>query len=38
MQEIITYTLVVLAVVFLVKKYVFPSKKDKNCNSDCGCN
>lgn len=37
MQEIIAYTLVVLAVAFLVKKYIFPAKKDKNCNTDCGC-
>ena len=37
MQEVIVYFLVVLAVFFLVKKYVFPSKKAKNCNSNCGC-
>jgi hypothetical protein len=37
MQEIIAYTLVVLAVVFLVRKYVFPSKKGSGCNSGCGC-
>jgi len=37
MQEVIVYTLVILAVVFLVKKYVFPSKKNSGCNTDCGC-
>lgn len=37
MQEIIAYGLVVLAVVFLAKKYFFSDKKDKNCNPDCGC-
>ncbi len=38
MQEIIAYSLVILAVVFLVKKYLLPSKKAKSCNTDCGCN
>ncbi|TVZ56550.1 hypothetical protein OD91_1839 [Lutibacter sp. Hel_I_33_5] len=37
MQEIVTYILVVLAVVFLVKKFLLPTKKDKNCSTDCGC-
>jgi hypothetical protein len=37
MQEIITYVLIILAVVFLLKKFVFPSKKDKSCSTDCGC-
>ncbi|KGL62679.1 FeoB-associated Cys-rich membrane protein [Polaribacter sp. Hel1_85] len=37
MQEIIAYLLVVLAVAFLVKKYIFPSDKDKGCSPDCGC-
>ncbi|RCS26255.1 FeoB-associated Cys-rich membrane protein [Polaribacter sp. WD7] len=37
MQEVIIYIIVALAVFFLVKKYIFPSKKDKNCNTDCGC-
>jgi hypothetical protein len=37
MQEIIAYILVVLAIVFLLKKFVFPSKKDKGCSTDCGC-
>ena len=37
MQEIIAYILVVLAVFFLVKKYVFPSKKNSGCNPGCGC-
>ena len=37
MQEVIAYLLVALAVVFLVKKYIFPSKKGKGCSPDCGC-
>nr|WP_254712504.1 FeoB-associated Cys-rich membrane protein [Polaribacter pectinis] len=37
MQEIIAYSILGLAVVFLIKKYVFPSKKDKGCSTDCGC-
>nr|WP_231874462.1 FeoB-associated Cys-rich membrane protein [Polaribacter atrinae] len=37
MQEIIAYILVVLAVFFLVRKYIFPSKKNKGCSSGCGC-
>ena len=36
MQEIIAYILVTFAVIFLLKKYVFPSKKDKGCGSGCG--
>ncbi|WP_340914129.1 FeoB-associated Cys-rich membrane protein [Polaribacter butkevichii] len=37
MQEIITYIIVVLAVAFIVRKYIFPSKKKKGCSSGCGC-
>ncbi|QXP63503.1 MULTISPECIES: FeoB-associated Cys-rich membrane protein [Polaribacter] len=37
MQEIIAYILVVLAVAFLLRKYVFPSKKKKGCSAGCGC-
>jgi len=37
MQEVIMYLLVALAVVFLVKKFIFPSKKSKGCSPDCGC-
>ncbi|QXP66011.1 FeoB-associated Cys-rich membrane protein [Polaribacter sp. AHE13PA] len=37
MQEIIAYILVVLAVAFLLRKYVFPSKKKKGCSDGCGC-
>lgn len=37
MQNIIVYTLVILAVIFLLKKFVFPSKKEKGCSTDCGC-
>jgi uncharacterized membrane protein YuzA (DUF378 family) len=38
-QEIIIYILLGLAVIFLLRKFVFKSKKKKgNCDSDCGCN
>ncbi|WP_299156063.1 FeoB-associated Cys-rich membrane protein [uncultured Tenacibaculum sp.] len=37
MQEIITYIFVGLAVFFLVKKFFFKTKNDKNCNTDCNC-
>ncbi|MBT3741897.1 MAG: FeoB-associated Cys-rich membrane protein [Polaribacter sp.] len=37
MQEVVVYFVVALAIFFLIKKYVFPTKKDKNCNTDCGC-
>ncbi|WP_299132490.1 FeoB-associated Cys-rich membrane protein [uncultured Tenacibaculum sp.] len=37
MQEIITYSIVVLAVVFLVRKFFFKTKKDTNCNKECNC-
>ncbi len=37
MQEVITYIVVALAVVFLVRKYIFKTKKRKNCNTDCDC-
>jgi len=37
-QEIIAYALLGIAIFFLVKKYFFKSKKNKNCgNGDCGC-
>jgi hypothetical protein len=37
MQEIAVYVLLILALFFLVKKYVFPSKKKGNCNTGCDC-
>ncbi len=37
MQEIITYSIVVLAVVFLIRKFFFKTKKDKNCSKGCNC-
>nr|WP_298782550.1 FeoB-associated Cys-rich membrane protein [uncultured Polaribacter sp.] len=37
MQEVIVYFLVALAVVFLVRKYFFSPKKNKNCHTDCNC-
>nr|WP_299666739.1 FeoB-associated Cys-rich membrane protein [uncultured Polaribacter sp.] len=37
MQEILVYLFVVIALFFLVKKYVFPPKKKGGCGTDCGC-
>ena len=37
MQEIIAYILVVLAVIYLVRKYIFPSNKGGGCKTGCGC-
>ncbi|QOD60100.1 FeoB-associated Cys-rich membrane protein [Polaribacter haliotis] len=37
MQEVIAYSLLIIALFFLVKKYAFPKKKKGNCNTDCGC-
>nr|WP_243765916.1 FeoB-associated Cys-rich membrane protein [Polaribacter cellanae] len=39
MQEIIAYSLLIIALFFLLRKYVFPKKKKKNgnCGTDCGC-
>ena len=37
MQEIITYIIVILAIVFLLRKFVFKGKKDRGCSSDCNC-
>jgi hypothetical protein len=36
LQEIIAYTLVIIAVVFLAKKLFF-SRKNKGCNGGAGC-
>ncbi len=36
-QEIVTYALLGLAVIFLLRKYFFTPKKKKNCKTDCGC-
>lgn len=37
MQQIIVYVLVGIAFLFLLRKYVFTSKKAKKCSSDCAC-
>ncbi|MEJ6675188.1 MAG: FeoB-associated Cys-rich membrane protein [Polaribacter sp.] len=37
MQEIVVYILLIFALFFLVKKYVFPSKKKGNCGTGCDC-
>ena len=37
-QEIIAFVLLGIALFFLVKKYFWKKKSDKNCGSDdCGC-
>ncbi|MCL9803967.1 FeoB-associated Cys-rich membrane protein [Flavobacterium amniphilum] len=36
-QEIIAFSLLFVAVGFLIKKFFFKKKKDKNCDTDCGC-
>lgn len=37
MQDIIVYVLLIIAVAYLLRKFVF-KKKDKNCgDSNCGC-
>ncbi|WP_298763136.1 FeoB-associated Cys-rich membrane protein [uncultured Polaribacter sp.] len=37
MQQIIVYILVLVAVFFLLKKYILPSKKKTGCSTDCNC-
>ncbi|MDG1039956.1 MAG: FeoB-associated Cys-rich membrane protein [Polaribacter sp.] len=38
MQEIIAYIVLIIAVVFLLRKFVFKSKKNKKgCATNCGC-
>ncbi|MDO9261204.1 MAG: FeoB-associated Cys-rich membrane protein [Flavobacteriaceae bacterium] len=38
MQEILVYIAILFAVIFLIKKFIFPSKKKKNgCETNCNC-
>ncbi|MCF6169083.1 FeoB-associated Cys-rich membrane protein [Lutibacter sp.] len=37
MQEILVYIVLGIAVVFLIKKYFFKSKKKGKCDTDCKC-
>ncbi|WP_456460961.1 FeoB-associated Cys-rich membrane protein [Lutibacter sp.] len=37
MQEILVYIVLGVAVVFLIKKYFFKSKKKGKCDTDCKC-
>ena len=37
MQEILVYIALVLALVFLIKKFFFGNKKKTGCNTDCDC-
>jgi len=36
-QEIIAYIILGAAVIFLIKKFFFKKKSDKDCGGDCGC-
>lgn len=37
MQEIITYSIVILATAFLIKKLFLKPKNKKDCDTGCGC-
>nr|WP_315151659.1 FeoB-associated Cys-rich membrane protein [uncultured Flavobacterium sp.] len=38
-QEIIAFAVLAIALAFLIRKFFFKKKSDKNCgNGDCGCN
>ncbi|TCI85887.1 FeoB-associated Cys-rich membrane protein [Tenacibaculum sp. M341] len=38
LQQIITYSVLVLAIAFLVRKFVFPPKDNDGCGgTSCGC-
>ncbi|MDG2280392.1 MAG: FeoB-associated Cys-rich membrane protein [Flavicella sp.] len=37
MQEILVYVFLGLAMVFLLKKFIFKGKNNTDCDSDCGC-
>ena len=37
-QEILAFTILILALSFLIRKYFWKKKSDKNCGNDgCGC-
>ncbi|WP_319800124.1 MULTISPECIES: FeoB-associated Cys-rich membrane protein [Flavobacterium] len=36
-QQIIAFGILIVAIVFLVKKFFFKKKNGKNCGNDCGC-
>jgi len=37
-QEIIAFAVLGIALAFLIRKFFFKKKSDKNCgNGDCGC-
>ncbi|MFL0079999.1 FeoB-associated Cys-rich membrane protein [Tenacibaculum maritimum] len=37
MQEVLVYIVLFIAILFLVKKFVYKRKADKGCGTDCGC-
>jgi hypothetical protein len=37
LQEILAFTALAVAVVFLVRKFFWKKKKKGGCDTDCGC-
>ncbi len=37
MQEIITYIILGISVLYLLRKFVFKPKNNGKCDMDCGC-
>jgi hypothetical protein len=36
-QQIIAYIILGIAIFYLLKKFVFKTKKGNDCGTDCGC-
>jgi hypothetical protein len=37
LQQVLVYVILVAALLFLLKNYIFRGKKKNNCDSDCDC-
>ncbi|MDG1504257.1 MAG: FeoB-associated Cys-rich membrane protein [Flavicella sp.] len=37
LQEILIYVSLALAVLYLLRKFIFKGKPKGNCDADCGC-
>jgi len=37
MQDVLLYIFVGLAALYLLRKFIFKSKKDSDCGPDCNC-
>ena len=37
LQRALVYVLLLVALLFLFRKYIFKGKKKNNCDSDCDC-